>query len=173
MQIDYLVEKYSKLVYKICYDMLSNSLDAEDITQEVYISLFTNLDRYSNLKENEIKNIICKIALNKCKDVLKSKIRKLDNITTGEIISLETYKDSRDTYEEIFKIETKEYVENIISNLKEPYKTVLYQYYIKQLTLDEISKKNNVEKATLKMQLYRAKKAFKENVIKSGGESLL
>ena len=42
MSIEYLVEKYSKLVYKICYDMLKNPLDAEDITQEVYISLYSN-----------------------------------------------------------------------------------------------------------------------------------
>ena len=76
MSIDEMIDKYSKLVYKICYDMLINSFDAEDITQEVYISFYKHFDEYGKLQENEIKNILCKIALNKCKDVLKSKAKK-------------------------------------------------------------------------------------------------
>lgn len=172
MQIDYLIEKYSKLVYKICHDMLSNPLDAEDITQEVYISLFKNLDRYSKLTENEIKNVICKIALNKCRDVLKSKIKKLDNMTTGEIISLETYRDNS-TIDEILENDTKENVQKIISNLREPYSIVIYDYYIKGFTLDEISNRQNVPKQTIKMQLYRAKQMLKDEITKIGGEDLL
>ena len=85
MSIEYLVEKYNKLVYKICYDMLGSSLDAQDTTQEVYLSLYINFERYGNLSENDIKNIICKIALNKCKDILKSKARKLQNLTSDDV----------------------------------------------------------------------------------------
>ena len=101
MSIEYLVEKYNKLVYKICYDMLGSSLDAQDTTQEVYLSLYINFERYGNLSENDIKNIICKIALNKCKDILKSKARKLQNLTSDDQIALENYESDNDIEEEI------------------------------------------------------------------------
>lgn len=172
MQIDYLIEKYSRLVYKICYDMLSFPQDAEDITQEVYINLFKNLDRYKDLSENEIKNVICKIALNKCKDVLKSKMRKLDNMTTGEIISLETYKDNS-TLDEVLENDKKENIQKLIKTLKEPYSLVIYDYYIQGFSLDEISDKRKVPKGTIKMQLYRAKKMLREKIEEIGGENLL
>lgn len=173
MSIEYLVEKYSKLVYKICYDMLKNSLDAEDTTQEVYMRLYANRERYQDLTENELKNIICKIALNRCKDILKSKAKKLERMTTGEIISLENYESDHKIEEEIVKKEQSLYIQKIINELKEPYATILYDYYIKEMSLDELSDRMGVVKTTLKMQLYRGKKLLKEKLkVEVGGDNL-
>ena len=119
MSIEYLVEKYNKLVYKICYDMLGSSLDAQDTTQEVYLSLYINFERYGNLSENDIKNIICKIALNKCKDILKSKARKLQNLTSDDQIALENYESDNDIEEEIYLKDRTNYLSKIINELKE------------------------------------------------------
>ncbi|MDO4282954.1 MAG: sigma-70 family RNA polymerase sigma factor [Clostridia bacterium] len=164
MSIDYLVEKYSKLVYKICYDMLKNALDAEDITQEVYVSLYLNFDRYGILEENEIKNIICKIALNKCKDVLKSKAKKLENMTMDGVLVLENFIDHDSVEQEVIKIENKKMIQELINSLKHPYKEILNDYYIEEYSLDNIASKMNVTKGTLKMQLYRGKKILKEKL---------
>lgn len=45
MNIEYLIDKYSKLVYKICYDMLNSPLDAQDTSQEVFLSFYLNIER--------------------------------------------------------------------------------------------------------------------------------
>ncbi|MEG0872907.1 MAG: sigma-70 family RNA polymerase sigma factor [Clostridia bacterium] len=174
MSIDYFIEKYNKLVYKICYNMLGNSQDAEDITQESYLKLYANLGRYLNLEENEIKNILCKIALNSCKDILKSKVRKLENLTNTDIISLENYVSDNNIEEEILKQEKTRYIEKIINELKQPYCDILYAYYIDELSLDEISLEMSVTKGTLKTQLYRGKKLLKDKLeIVRGGDNLL
>lgn len=173
MSIEYLVEKYSKLVYKICYDMLRNSLDAEDITQEVYINLYSNFSRYSDLPENELKNIICKIALNKCKDTFKSKAKKLEDMTTDNVLLLENYIDNNDIEQEIIKIENKEMIDKLISSLKDPYRKILYYYYIEEYSLDEIAERMNVTKGTLKMQIYRGKNILKEKLESFKGGKLL
>lgn len=173
MSIEYLVEKYSRLVYKICYDMLENSLDAEDITQEVYLSLYSNLKRYGNLEEKEIKNIICKIALNKCRDVLKSKAKKIENMTTDNILVLENFIDDNDIEKEMIQSEKNYIIKKAIQSLKEPYNHILYSYYIEEYSLDNIASKMKVPKTTLKMQIYRGKKLLKEKLEKiNGGESL-
>lgn len=173
MSIEYLVEKYSRLVYKICYDMLKNPLDAEDITQEVYISLYSSFNRYSDLPENEIKNIICKIALNKCKDIFKSKVKKLENMTTDNLLLLENYIDDNDIEQEIIKLENKEIIDRLISSLKDPYRKILYYYYIEEYSLDDIAQKMNVTKGTLKMQVYRGKNILKEKLERFKGGELL
>ncbi len=173
MSIDEMIDKYSKLVYKICYDMLINSFDAEDITQEVYISFYKHFDEYGKLQENEIKNILCKIALNKCKDVLKSKAKKIENMTTDNILSLENYIMPNKMEDEILEKEKKENIIKLIKDIKEPYSNILYLYYIKQNSLDEISENLGIKKQTLKMQIYRAKKLLKEKIESIGGVSIL
>ena len=172
MSIEYLVEKYNKLVYKICYDMLGSSLDAQDTTQEVYLSLYINFERYGNLSENDIKNIICKIALNKCKDILKSKARKLQNLTSDDQIALENYESDNDI-EEIYLKDRANYLSKIINELKEPYNDVLRKYYLEELSLEEIAKLRNTSKATIKMQIHRGKNLLKEKIEKDGGGYLL
>lgn len=173
MSIEYLIEKYNKLVYKICYDMLGSSLDAQDTTQEVYLSLYINFERYGNLSENDIKNIICKIALNKCKDILKSKARKLQNLTSDDQIALENYESDNDIEEEIYLKDRANYLSKIINELKEPYNDVLRKYYLEELSLEEIAKLRNTSKATIKMQIHRGKNLLKEKIEKDGGGYLL
>ncbi len=173
MCIEYLIEKYSRLVYKICYDMLNNPQDAEDMTQEVYISLYNSFDRYKELEENDLKNITCKIALNKCKDYFKSKQKKTSDLSDNNILSLENYVQDGDIDDEIIKKERKKQILEILKRINEPYSSVLYDYYIVGLSLDEIAKKNKVVKSTLKMQLYRAKKKFREEIEVNGGEGLI
>lgn len=171
MGIEYLIEKYNKLVYKICYDMLKNPLDAEDAVQETYINLYKSFERYKDLEEFELKNILCKIALNKCKDVIKSKSYKIRSLTIEYDNSIENIIGIEDVEHEILQNEKKRSILKAIKSIKEPYSSILYDYYINEFSLDEIALKNKVSKSTLKMQLYRAKKKFKEII--NGGESLL
>jgi RNA polymerase sigma-70 factor (ECF subfamily) len=173
MKFENLVKNYTKLVYKICLDMLSSPQDAEDITQEVYLSLYKNMNRYRNLNENELKNLICRIALNRCKDVIKSKINKMNEFTILEDISnYEDYASNNNIEEEIFKQEKSMYIVKIINELKEPYKSVLYDYYINEYSLDEIEEKLNIPKATLKVNIYRGKKILEKIIKESEGEIL-
>ena len=173
MNIEYLIDKYSKLVYKICYDMLNSPLDAQDTSQEVFLSFYLNIKRYINIEENEIKNIICKIALNKCRDILKSKARKLENLIVDNQIELENYSDNNDIDENIYIKQRSIFIKKMINEIREPYSKVLYDYYIDELSLDEISKKHKITKATLKMQLHRGRKILKDKISEFGGENLL
>lgn len=173
MSIEDLIEKYSKLIYKICFDMLNSPLDAQDMTQEVYISLYRNFDKYGKLPENEIKNIMCKIALNKCKDLLKSKMKKLEILADEDIIKLENYESDDNIDEVIIKKDKSNYIIDAINELNAPYNEILYSYYIEEKSLDEISRIRGSTKGTLKVQLYRAREKLKENLEKYGGENLL
>ncbi len=166
MNIEVLVEKYARLIYKICYDMMKNPQDAEDLTQEVYINIYKNLKKYSNLEENEVKNLVCKIAINKCKDELKSKIHKMTMVTDSFENSLGSYAEENDIEHIIFEKERKKYINKMINELKSPYLELMADYYLEQLTLDEIATKYNSSKGTVKTQIHRAKKLLKEKMDK-------
>lgn len=164
MSIEYIVNKYTNLIYKICLDMLSSSPDAQDMSQEVFLSFYLHMEEYISLPENDIKNILCKIALNKCKDYLKSKSYKLKLLTNDDETDLANYEEDNNILEEIIKQDSQNYIQKIINELKEPYNDILYCYYIDCLSLDEISSKLNIAKPTLKVQIYRGKKILKEKL---------
>lgn len=173
MNIEYLLKKYSKLVYKICIDILKNPLDAEDMMQETYISMYKSRDKYFNLPENDLKNILCKIALNKCRDLLKSKLKKLENLTDYDDTELENYVLDNKIDENLYEKERKLFIIKMINELKNPYNLILYDYFIAEETLDNIAKRRNISKPTLKVQIYRGKKLLKEKIESNGGDVYL
>ncbi len=173
LDINYVISKYSKLVYKICYDMTNSSYDAEDIMQETFLSLYKNTSKYGNLEENDLKNLICKIALNKCKDFFKSKIHKQDLVTIIDSDILESYIEQNSIYEEIYQRQRDNLTISAINRLKEPYRSLINDYYIKGLCLDELSVKYKKDKNVIKTQLYRGKIKLKKIIDSKGGIDLL
>jgi len=163
-----IVETYYKLIYKICFDVLKDTFEAENISQETFLSLYKNLYKYSCLKDNELKNLICKIALNKCRDYLKSSkfklVKSLEipesfNKDLAEEISLD---------EDLIKKERQLLIKKVVNELKSPYKEVITEYYFNGLSLDEIAIKLARDKSVIKTQLFRAKKILKESL--KGGD---
>lgn len=157
-----IILKYQNLIFKICMDMIKNKEESANLLQDTFLSFYKYIDRYIELSDNEIKNIICKIALNKARDYLKKyeynmQIYSIEDID-GEI------KEDENITNKIIQNEKKEKLLNKINTLKSPYKEVLIEYYLKEKSLDDVAKKLKVPKATLKMQIYRAKKVLKEKL---------
>ena len=70
---NYLLDTYERLVYSIFFKMTGNQFDAEDLTQETFLSVYKNLATFQRDYE---KAWICKIATNKGLDFLKSAKRR-------------------------------------------------------------------------------------------------
>lgn len=155
MRFENIVNQYSNLAYKIAIDMLSSPYDAQDVVQEAYLSLYNHFKEYGKLSEKEIKNVLCRIVLNKCKDYLKSSKRR-------EITVLNDSVDFQaDTIDEFFS-EDDGRVREAIYQLDSPYKEVLMKYYLEEYTLEEIAIKNKTSKGTIKVQITRGKQKLKE-----------
>ena len=71
--LKYLLEQYQNLIYSICLKSVGNPFDAEDLTQEVFLSAYKNLSRFDGTYE---KAWLSKIAVRKCLDFLKAAGRR-------------------------------------------------------------------------------------------------
>lgn len=69
-----LVEKYQTMVINTCTGFLHNKADAEDIAQEVFIEVFSSLDKFR--KEAKLSTWMYRIAVNKSLNFLRSKKRR-------------------------------------------------------------------------------------------------
>lgn len=161
MKFEEIVNRYTSLAYKIAIDMTSSPEDSQDLVQESYLSLYSHFKEYRKLQENEIRNILCKIVLNKCKDYLKSSKRK-ESTVLEDISNIEEFNLQDDFVEDLIRQDKEDFIIKKIMELKSPYNKILTQYYIEEHSLDELAKEQNTTKGTIKVQLTRGKKLLKE-----------
>jgi RNA polymerase sigma-70 factor (ECF subfamily) len=69
-----LVDLYSTMVYSVIYKMIRNSQDSEDITQEVFVTIWTTMDAFKG--DSLLKTWIYRIAINKAHEFIRKKNRK-------------------------------------------------------------------------------------------------
>jgi RNA polymerase sigma-70 factor (ECF subfamily) len=65
----HLVERHYDLIYRIAYRYLGSAADAEDIAQDVCITLATKLSRFNN--RSRFSTWLVSIAINRCRDFLR------------------------------------------------------------------------------------------------------
>ena len=85
MDFDEIFEQYFDKVYYKVLGIVKNSDDAEDISQEAFISVYKNLKKFKG--ESNIYTWIYRIAINKTYDFLKKNKTMLE--INEEILSLE------------------------------------------------------------------------------------
>ncbi|MDF1823716.1 MAG: RNA polymerase sigma factor [Verrucomicrobiales bacterium] len=81
-----LVERHQEKVFRFCCQWLVNDEDAREATQDTFVKAYLALDRYR--KHGRFSTWLFQIALNQCRDRLKSKAgsqrRRTDSLKPGE-----------------------------------------------------------------------------------------
>jgi RNA polymerase sigma-70 factor, ECF subfamily len=101
-----------------------------------------------------------KIAVNKCLDFIKQAGRR--TIPTTDTYFLELPSNSKSPEEDYLVQESKKKVYYICTQLASPYQEVALEHYYKELSVQEIAKKNDKNIKTIQTQLYRAKALIKK-----------
>ena len=146
-------EKYYYQIYNWSLKKTNNKEDAEDLTNNVFLAIFNYFNK--NIKVEKLENLIWKIAYNiwcsKAKSYIKQKNQTnlLDNIGYVEPIL------DKIIYKEIINN-----LDNIGLTLKE--QNIFRMYYLKDLSVKEISQKLNTTESNVKYFLFKARKKIKE-----------
>ena len=150
--IEELVEKHSNMILQIAYQNTFNVQDAEDITQEVFIKLMSNISKLES--DEHIKAWLIKVTINLCKDHRKS----FWNRNVSELDENVKYFDEEDSddLEEIKK-------------LKPIHRNIIYLYYYQGYKINEISEILNMNQNTVSSYLTRARAELKD-IITEGAE---
>ncbi|MCX7909052.1 MAG: RNA polymerase sigma factor [Ignavibacteria bacterium] len=158
-----LQNKYKKPLSLLISRMVHNSEDVRDIVQETFIRAYTNLKYFK--KEFSFHSWLFKIASNLCIDYLRKKrIQKISieqPYSTGEDDRHFDYPDTEsDTYNKIILSERNNALYQAIEMLPEHYRQVIILRHFEELDYQEISKRLSLPLGTVKVQLFRARKAL-------------
>ncbi len=150
-----LVNRYKNMVFSLALQLLKNREEAEEVSQDVFLKIFKALEKFKG--DSKFSTWVYRITYNSCLDQIKSNNRKLttvviDEINEHQIRTMET------AFEIMDRLNREKSVRECLGKLPPEDGTLITLFYYEELSLAEISKVVGLEKNTLKVRLFRARK---------------
>lgn len=139
--------------------MVNNPFDAEDLTQETFLSIYKNLSTYPIEYE---KAWICKITSNKCLDYMKSASNRIQPTESEFFVQFPDVR--QDPENDYLKKESKQYVQKVCNELKNPYGKIALQHFYYEKSAKEIAEETGQGIKTIQTQIYRARELIKKKI---------
>jgi RNA polymerase sigma factor, sigma-70 family len=149
---EYLIDTYQNLIYSICYKIVRDYFEAEDLAQETFLSAYKHLSTFDRQHE---KAWLCRIATNKCLDYIKKAERQ--SMPTEDEYFLTRTDNEPLPEESILEQEIKDQLSERCNQLKPPYREIAMDYFYYELSAAEIASNTGKNLKTVQTQIYRAR----------------
>jgi RNA polymerase sigma-70 factor (ECF subfamily) len=164
------VRSYSDRVYNLILRLVGSPSEAEDIAQEVFVTVFKSIESYRG--EAKLSTWILRIAANHAKNRIKYLSRRRtsgqelrDGTDATEMADegkapVQAHFDAPDVVLEA--AETEKIMQEAIANLDEEQRLLVVLRDVEELSYDEIVEITGLPEGTVKSRLHRARMALKE-----------
>lgn len=162
-----IVELYQDKLYRVCFRMLGNMHEAEDIAQEAFVRAFINIHTFDT--NRKFSTWLYRIGTNLCIDRIRKK--KPDYYLDAEVAGTEglnMYSQIAASEElpedQVMKMEMQDRVQYEISRLPDKYRAVIVLKYMEDLPLQEISDILEMPLGTVKTRIHRGREALRKQL---------
>ncbi len=155
-----LLDRYRTAIYNRCYRMVRNQEDARDLAQEVFIKVFSLLDRYD--ESYAFSSWLFRIATNHCIDYLRRNRLRFISLDVaggpdGDEFEL-PLPDTGPTPDTVLqRKEALERLEEVIGDLPPHYRVITLLRHDQQLSYEEIAEVLSLPLGTVKARIHRAR----------------
>lgn len=156
-----LIGLYAESIKMLAYTYVKNWSAAEDITQDVFIKCYEQLEGFRG--DSTYKTWLYKITRNKCKDYLKSKWYRSFIPTDFMKEKIETAEELSTEDQVINKFDDLELSQKVLT-LPTKYREIIILFYYEELKIKEIQTLTNLNADTIKTRLRRGKQMLQKNV---------
>ena len=148
-----LIDKYRNYLFQVVYPIVSHPKDAEDVAQEAFVQIFLSLPDY---EFQGFKTWMTRIAVNKAIDFKRRERRRgrVETIPHEQADFSTGIDEAEDRY---LREERRNRLLQRLSELPEPYRDVIYAFYIEEKTYQEIARRTGLAVKTVESRLYRAR----------------
>lgn len=164
------VQEYQDKVYNLLYRMLGSREEAEDVAQEVFVTVFKSIDSFRG--DSKLSTWMYRIAANQCKNRIKYLGRRaqrataeLDDAAERELLqgqphAMAPHVAGPDQVLEGLQLER--LVQQAIAQLDEEHRLLIVLRDVEDLSYEEIAQITGLAEGTIKSRLHRARMALKE-----------
>lgn len=152
-----IIQPFKDKMFRLAKRLLISAEEAEDATQEVLVKLWNKKEVIQEIKS--IEAMAMTITKNYCLDQLKSK--RASNLK----IVHSNYKDSESSvYQKTEDKDTWSWVENLINDLPQNQRLIIQMRDIEAYEFEEIAEILQLNEATIRVTLSRARKTIREKM---------
>lgn len=148
-QFTCLAEKYIDMIFRVAFNYLGSSSDADDVTQNVFLKLLKERKPFES--EIHIKHWLIRVALNECKSLTRSKWWKAE--------SFEEYAASL-TFDEPGHSE----LFYAVMALPKKYRIPIYLHHYEGYSTQEVAELLKIPRGTVCIQLKRGRELLKKTL---------
>lgn len=150
VDIERIIKEYGDSLLRMCMIYLKDRALAEDAVQDTFIKVYQKYHTFN--KDSEEKTWIMRIAINTCKNYMRTSWFK--RVKTG--LDLETI--SEDEVDvSLLEQEMQKQILQEVAELNYKYKEVIVLYYYQELSTKEIAKILGIKEGTVRVRLQRAR----------------
>ncbi len=139
-----LMRRYDRLIFSICLRLVGNRQDAEDITQDTMLKLFSKLGSFEG--RSSFKTWLVRVTRNACKDWLK---KRAISKQYADVLAQEPQEPTTIEVEEDRLI-------GLLKELSPADRDILTLRFVADFGLSEIAETTGLGLSATKMRLYRA-----------------
>lgn len=155
---------FSTQLYRFAFRFLTNTEEAEDAVQEVFLKLWRMRDKLSEY--NNLKAFAMTVTRNHCLDILRKKRTDyLDDTGTEH-----TRTNGMINEDVLEKKENFNIITGIINSLPDSYRSVIWLHDVDGYDYTEIAEKMGTDVKNLRVKLSRARKMVREELKKKNYE---
>ena len=151
-EFERLTKKYIDHIFRFCLSCCNHREDAEDLTQNVFMKLWTT-DQVFETDEN-VKRWLIRVAVNENRDLRRSPWKKrhisLEDLNTEPAVQTREHEEIMDA----------------VWNLPVKYRQVIYLYYFEGYKADEIAQLLGRSETAVQTQLMRGRNKLREQLEK-------
>jgi RNA polymerase sigma-70 factor (ECF subfamily) len=164
LAFDQLIDRYQGDIYRMIYYRIHRQMDAEDLTQDVFVRAYRSISR---LREPQrFRSWLYTIAVNRVNDYLRKKRVRSIFKSSDEGPEIQPEADDRRENPEALELVLKEdfwrQVVRIAKKLSKMEREVFMLRFMDDLNIAEIAHILKKSESTVKTHLYRALAKFKE-----------
>lgn len=158
----HIVRRYQRMVFTIVSKIVTNTEDAEDITQEIFIKIYQSLAKFRG--DSEFSTWLYRIAYN----TAITEVRK----TKREFISFDDMAEKvpdveiSDTIDDLNTEERLEYLDAVLKQLNPEDALLITLFYLNNQSVQEISEISNLSQSNVKVKLHRTRKFMNSEINK-------
>jgi len=164
-----LVRRYQRPISAYVYRMVGDYESALDLTQAIFIKVYTSLRRYRS--EFKFSTWIYKIAHNSAVDHLRRTSTREQSLITGgegEHYELPIESSRLSPEQESEQKERRSEIESVVRTLPATYRELITLRHSQDLTYEEIVEVTGLPLGTVKNRLFRAREMMRQQFIEKG-----
>lgn len=170
-----LVVKYQKWVYSLCYRVLGNHADADDVAQETFVAVYRHINRFRPQPNATFAGWLYRITVNLCRNqIRKQKRRREESFESPAYLTDSDEKqpsladfipDERmNPRKEALNQELNSLIQTALNSLSAEHRMAFVLHEHQELSYKEIAEIMQCPIGTVMLRLYHAKRELKEKL---------